>query len=370
MKKKFLILLIFIVLLSSCAKFGFITMNHENQSKILTELCQKIKTTYVYKATADSICTVLQNNFKNGKYKSLTKPNDFTKAVEKDVFRVCKDTHFWFLHSPGYAYKLKRKQAKEDENKIDSSTENKYKKNNYGFEKYENIDSKTTYIKINQFVNPLYPNALKKADELLALAKNTNNIIFDLRENRGGYGGMVSYIVSHFFNKPTVLSKTIKRHENITVIDETTPKNLNLSNKSIYILVSSYTYSAAEAFAYTLKHHSRAVVIGKNTAGGAHSSLRLILTDDFVVQMPAERSEHPITGTDWERTGVKPNISIEPKLALQKAKELITSKSIMQNKNHTYFDLMQTYENANFKVCIPTILKTLQESTMIFQLKT
>lgn len=76
------------------------------------------------------------------------------------------------------------------------------------------------------------------------------------------------------------------------------------------ILTSIKTYSAAEAFAYTLKHSARAVIIGEATGGGAHLVNMLDVNDQIAVRMPVARAYSPITKANWEGSGVIPDISV------------------------------------------------------------
>lgn len=46
----------------------------------------------------------------------------------------------------------------------------------------------------------------------------------------------------------------------------------------IVILSSSRTFSGSEAFAYVMKHHNRATIIGETTRGGAHTYQEISLS--------------------------------------------------------------------------------------------
>jgi len=76
----------------------------------------------------------------------------------------------------------------------------------------------------------------------------------------------------------------------------------------IYVLTSSKTPSAAESLAYTLQAAKRAIVVGESTWGGANPSIPVKLTDHFGMIMPFGRAVNPITGTNWEGTGVIPDV--------------------------------------------------------------
>ena len=113
------------------------------------------------------------------------------------------------------------------------------------------------------------------------------------------------------------------------------PKNFNfwyyMGSLALLVLVMQigtgifltmwYKPSAAEAFAYTLKHLDRATIVGEATLGMAHPSEEEIVNDSFRVSVPFMRSENVVTGTNWEKTGVIPQIEVPADRAIEAAIE-------------------------------------------------
>jgi hypothetical protein len=84
-----------------------------------------------------------------------------------------------------------------------------------------------------------------------------------------------------------------------------------MSDTKLYVLTSSYTFSGAEEFTYNLKNMKRATIIGETTGGGAHPVDRHLYANlNFGIQIPFGRAVNPITGTNWEGTGVKPDLDV------------------------------------------------------------
>ena len=78
--------------------------------------------------------------------------------------------------------------------------------------------------------------------------------------------------------------------------------------------------SAAEDFCYSLQNLKRALVVGETTGGGAHSSRGpQRLTPSFTAVIPVGRSVSPITKTNWEGTGVTPDIKTSADTSLSVA---------------------------------------------------
>jgi hypothetical protein len=80
-------------------------------------------------------------------------------------------------------------------------------------------------------------------------------------------------------------------------------------------LTSKDTFSGGEEFAYNPKTRQRATLIGETTGGGAHPGTAYRLHPHFDVFIPNGRAVNPITGSNWEGTGVTPDIPINQEQA-------------------------------------------------------
>lgn len=94
------------------------------------------------------------------------------------------------------------------------------------------------------------------------------------------------------------------------------------AKKPLYILISNKTFSAAEGFAYDLQALGRAVIVGERSGGGAHPFEYRRVHPHFVLSLAEGRSVNPITGGNWQGTGVTPDVPVPPGGALDKALEL------------------------------------------------
>jgi C-terminal processing protease CtpA/Prc len=84
----------------------------------------------------------------------------------------------------------------------------------------------------------------------------------------------------------------------------------------VCVLTAARTSSAAEALAFHLQQLGRARVVGERSAGAAHPSRRLPLSDRFAIMLPTSRAFDPETGRDWEGTGVQPDLETPAEDAL------------------------------------------------------
>lgn len=100
----------------------------------------------------------------------------------------------------------------------------------------------------------------------------------------------------------------------------------------VYLLTGKKTFSAAEGFAYTLQTLYGARVIGSTTSGGAHLTRSFSLGKGFVGFIPYLRSENEKTHTDWEGTGIIPDLQTDTPL-LTAQNEILKNKLKVANSN-------------------------------------
>ncbi|MCG3120544.1 MAG: hypothetical protein ALAOOOJD_03288 [bacterium] len=151
---------------------------------------------------------------------------------------------------------------------------------------------------------------------------NTDALIIDLRRNGGGQPEMVALLSSYLFDKPTHLNDIYSRFDNRTQeywTSETVAGKRYGESKPVYVLTSNRTFSGAEEFAYNLKNLKRATIVGETTGGGAHPVRPHRITDHFMIGVPFARAINPITKTNWEGTGVTPDIETTAEQALKVA---------------------------------------------------
>src|SRR5256714_1284103 len=185
----------------------------------------------------------------------------------------------------------------------------------------EILSSNVGYLKFNMFADPEVcgPTAVSAVNFLA----NVDAIIFDLRENGGGDPKMIAFISTYLFSEPTHLNDLWERKGDSTHQYWTLPyvPGKRLDAKPAYVLTSKQTFSGAEEFSYTLKNLKCATVIGETTGGGAHPVSGHRTDDHFMIGVPFARAVNPISKTNWEGTGVEPDIKVPANQALEVAKE-------------------------------------------------
>ncbi len=195
---------------------------------------------------------------------------------------------------------------------------------NYGFERVERLPGNLGYVKLVAFLPPGGMEA--EVAEVMTSVHDAAVLIFDVRDNGGGDPAMVALISSYLFGEePVHLSDIFWREGNRTEQFWTHADVAGTRfgpDKEVYVLTSERTFSAAEEFAYNLQALGRAMIVGEPTGGGAHPGGCAPLVAGFEMCVPAGRSVNPITGTNWEGTGVIPDVQVAAGAALETAEAM------------------------------------------------
>ena len=190
---------------------------------------------------------------------------------------------------------------------------------NFGFEHVERLTGNVGYLEIRSFgFSP--EDIADVAAAAFTFLGRTDALIIDVRRNGGGSPFMVAHVASYLFGpEPVLLNSLYWRPRNRTDDFYTTrelPGTRYGPDKPVYVLTSRNTFSGAEEFAYDLQTRKRAVIVGDTTGGGAHPGGMQRATEHFGVFVPTGRAINPITKTDWERVGVRPDVAVASDQAL------------------------------------------------------
>jgi Peptidase family S41 len=159
----------------------------------------------------------------------------------------------------------------------------------------------------------------------MASLNHADAIIFDLRDNSGGFPDMVSLIASYLFDHPEYMYSPRGAPTKDSWTRSPVPGN-GLADKPVYVLTSAATWSGAEQFSYDLKMLKRATLVGETTRGGAHAGAFHRIDDHFGMGIPEEKPINPFSNTDWEGVGVEPDVKVEAANALETSVKLAEAR--------------------------------------------
>ncbi len=291
-----------------------------NINDLIKSITDSLNRHYIFPEKAAGITVYLQSQLDKKVYAGLLdNPQKLAEQIAKDINTVHHDPHMRIKFDPGFATQDVYNPGPDDIKRI----KNYWRENNYMFKKAEILPGNIGYLPFNLFVEDIEA-AKPTIEAALKFLSNTNALIIDLRENMGGSPQMVSQVESYFFKEKTHMNDLINRSNKDTIFmyaDPAKTDSLYLA-MPVYILTSPRTFSGAEDFSYGMQMAKRAMVVGETTGGGAHPQRPFSAGQGFVVYIPFARSLNPVTLTDWEGTGVTPDLKTTANEALGKAEEL------------------------------------------------
>jgi hypothetical protein len=311
------------------------TIDAKVRTEVIDNILKNLNESYVFPDVAKQMETDVRSRLKNSEYESITSAKAFAKKLTDDLQSVSRDKHLRVR----YSYKAIPVREKKGEPTAEEvkEFENYLKRINYGFEKVERMSGNIGYIDLRGFTDPV--SGAETVAAAMNFVNNTDALIFDLRQNGGGDPAMVALICSYLFgDKKVHLNDLYFRPENKTEEFWTNPSVLGkkYGDKDIYVLTSNRTFSGAEEFSNNLKVLKRATIIGETTGGGANPGGMFRMTENFGVFIPTGRAINPVTKTNWEGTGVKPDIDVPADQALKTAYLLALNKSMEKSKDEEF----------------------------------
>ena len=281
-----------------------------------------MKESYVYPDLAQKMEDAVRANQKRGDYDAITDADAFANRLTKDLQAVSHDKHLGVNFSPVKLPPEGQKHNAEEEAQFRKMLE----RTNCAFAKVEVLPRNIGYLKFNAFADPTFCGSTVVA--AMNFLAHVDAIIFDLRENGGGDPKMIAFLSTYLFSEPTHLNDIWERKDDSTHQYWTLPyvSGKRLDGKPAYVLTSKQTFSGAEEFSYNLKNLKRATLIGETTGGGAHPVSGHRIDAHFMIGVPFARAINPISKTNWEGTGVEPDVKIPAADALATAQKLAAEK--------------------------------------------
>jgi len=182
---------------------------------------------------------------------------------------------------------------------------------NFGIRRAERLDGNIGYLDLRRV--PIPENAGPAIAAAMELIAGTYALIIDLRRNGGGSPHGVAFWCSYLFPEdPTHFSDIFRADTGETRQFWSYPymPGTRYLGRPVYVLTSNRTFSGGEDFCYTLQALGRAEVIGETTGGGAHPTRPFPISAAVHIGIPFARSINPVTGTNWQGTGVLPDTPV------------------------------------------------------------
>src|SRR3984885_10935528 len=302
---------------------------------IVTTALALLRANYVFPEVADRAATAVENRLAAGEDDDLDEPA-LAERLTSDLNEICDDKHLrvWAPRSrpggpgarppgpgarqggpgPGRPGGPAARSGPEEPDDYEArvlAMRRMGRLDNFGIHRVERLDGNIGYLDLRRVPVPAIAGpAMAAAMELVA---GTYALIIDLRRNGGGAPDGVVFWCSYLFDEqPTHLNDIFRADTGETRQFWTLPyvPGPRYLDRPVYVLSSARTFSGGEDFAYTLQALGRAEVIGETTGGGARPTRMFPISREVHIGVPFARSVNPVTGGNWQGTGVVPDLAV------------------------------------------------------------
>ena len=274
--------------------------------QMIDSIATVVESKYIDATIGKKMGDYVQQQYHQKAYQNLSY-QELGKQLRKDFLEVSGDVHMNAFYSLRQATP-KASLLEEIQHKAGAAS-------NYGYVETRITQDNVGYLKVAHFTRwRFFEEAKIAATHAVRMLQHTDALVIDLRDNPGGFEDIVAHLMSHFFDGPgQELQAYYCRYEDrrrSIYLTETLPMD-KLPDLPIYILINKGTGSAAESFAYMMKHLNRATLLGETTVGAGNGSTYFRISNQFMVQVATWETLNAVTNTSWEKVGVVPHIKLD-----------------------------------------------------------
>jgi hypothetical protein len=284
------------------------------RQRVIDGVIKNLNEHYVDREVAQKMAEALLAHEKNGEDNAVAEGTAFAALLTKQMRDVSHDLHLEVVYSGDRLPDMGAPTAESAAN-----YRRALERENCTFEAVRILPHNIGYLKLNSF--PDVSICRSTAVAAMGSLNGANAVIFDLRDNRGGYPEMVMLIAAYLFDHPEYMYNP-REAPTERLWTRSPVAGSKLADKPVYVLTSETTWSGAEQFSYDLKMLKRATLVGETTRGGAHAGVFYRIDDHFGMGIPEVRAVNPFSKTDWEGVGVEPDVKVKAADALRAAEGL------------------------------------------------
>lgn len=167
-----------------------------DRHRLIAAVAQNVKQHYFDKRVAETTASALLAHEQAGDYGAVTDGQAFANLLARHLITASGDVHFTMEYTRNIFPDFSKPPAPEFQARYRSAMEQA----NCTIEKTEILANNVGYLKLNSF--PDLAACRSKAESAMAALNRAEALIFDLRDNRGGYANMVVFLASYLFNHP------------------------------------------------------------------------------------------------------------------------------------------------------------------------
>jgi hypothetical protein len=295
-------------------------MQQADITAITHDLAGLVAERYVFPGLGADLSQLLEDRLADGRYTLVPDEESLATTLTQDLQSLNGDKHLRLRHS-----------ASELPERGDEAAELAAmaawaQRSTGGIARAERLDGNIGYLNLQPLLFPpsIAGEAVAAAMTLVAPA---DALLIDVRQCLGGDPGMVAMLCTYLFGaEPVHLIDIISRPaaDGTAAVRQSwtmpfAPGRRFGPDKPVFVLTSGTTFSGGEELAYDLQQLGRATVVGERTRGGAHPVEMFPIRPHLQATIPIARSLSPVSGGNWEGTGVLPDIPVAAGEALDAA---------------------------------------------------
>ena len=286
--------------------------------EIVTKALELLRANYVFPEQAGQAATAIEARLEAGEYDDLDEVT-LTERLTRDLQEITGDRHLRVVFGGGPGPRRQRIGEPEEPKDHEArrlAMRRMGRLDNFGIRQVERLDGNVGYLDVRRVAVPA--NAGPAIGAAMELVAGTYALIIDLRHNGGGAPEGVVFWCSYLLDeRPTHLNDIFHADTGETRQFWALPyvPGTRYLDRPVFVLTSGRTFSGGEDFAYTLQALGRATVVGETTGGGAHPTRGFPISAAVHIGIPFARSVNPVTGTNWQGTGVVPDVPADAERA-------------------------------------------------------
>jgi Peptidase family S41/N-terminal domain of Peptidase_S41 in eukaryotic IRBP len=280
--------------------------------EIVTAAMALLRANYVFREVAERAATAVEARLADGEYDDLDEIT-LTELVTSHLQDETGDKHLRLRlgGGPEPGGPGPDQVDPEDHEARRLAMRQRGRMDNFGIRRVERLDGNVGYLDLRRVA--MAANAGPAVAAAMELVAGTYALIFDLRHNGGGAPDGVALWCSYLLTEePTHLNDIFHADTGETRQFWSLPyvPGTRFVDRPVYVLTGPRTFSGGEELCYNLQALGRAELIGETTGGGAHPTRGYPISRAVHIGIPFARSVNPITGTNWEGTGVVPDVAV------------------------------------------------------------
>lgn len=290
------------------------------RTAVLESLAVAVQRHYVFPDKGAALAKDLRRRAARHEYDRITGQREFADSLRAHLWAFTHDGHMRVHYRAQPFPKLAEDDGPPPADEIARRREEE-RRLNFGFERVQRLAGNVGYLDLRSFSS--LPEAHATAIAAMNFLANSDAIIVDVRRNGGGDPNLLQTVLTYFVApgerlhiNDFYLRRGDRTEQYWSAANVPGPR---LHGKPLFVLTSPLTGSCAEEFAYDVQTHELGTLYGATTAGAANPGGLFTLSDHLAAFIATGRAINPVTHTNWEGVGVKPDVDVPPADALREA---------------------------------------------------